>query len=286
MKKVVFSLLCFAIFSLFGSANATIIGDEDGDIVGVTDDNLHVMLSDQTTPPLIVNMSSTSNTTTLTVATSIGDSTITVAAATGLVDGAMITIADPVSGRYYLGHQVGAIAGLVVTVDTPLDYAYPIASAEVSIGSHNLNVSGTIATPKIFSVRAGEQSDVPTTIDVTRIIITCVDTTPISMSGFCGGAALTNGLVLRSVDGTTQNIFNIKTNQDLMNLAYDFTPQLVAGNPPGYDGFVSRLTFAGQNKMGVAIRLGPGEDLEMIIQDDLTGLTSLFVIAEGHVVID
>jgi hypothetical protein len=37
--------------------------------------------------------------------------------------------------------------------------------------------------------------------------------------------------------------------------------------------------------MGVAIRLGPGEDLEVLIQDDISSLVKFHLIAEGHVVV-
>ena len=52
----------------------------------------------------------------------------------------------------------------------------------------------------------------------------------------------------------------------------------------GVDGFTARMTFAGQNKVGVAIRLPIGEDLEFIIQDDLTNIVTYEVVAEGHIV--
>ena len=51
----------------------------------------------------------------------------------------------------------------------------------------------------------------------------------------------------------------------------------------GTYGVKGRLTFGGQNKLGVVIQLGIDEDLEMIVQDDLTGLVDFRVVAEGHV---
>lgn len=289
MKKII-SLLCITCFSLFClSAGAVTLeshtGGESRYMTLEPDGQVPVILSDQTSPPLVVSMSRVTNSTSLTASPSIGDTTIEVAAATGMIAGAYITIADPISGRYWVGHQIGAIATLTITVDTPMDFAFPIG-AEVSAGTHDMSsTAGTLASPVIYSVRAGEVTDVPVTIDITRIILTCTDGDAVAMNLFCGGAALTNGIVLRTTDGTTQNIFNVKTNQDLMNLAYDFEAQYVAGTPGGFDGMVTRLTFAGQNKMGVAIRIGPGEDLEILVQDDLTGITTFEVIAEGHVVI-
>jgi hypothetical protein len=279
MKNLIISLLCCVVFSLSCSvALAEFIGDPEGDIANVgAAGGLDVSVQDQTSPPLIVNMNRTINVTSLTSPTAIGDTTIVVASATGFVDGVHITLTDPVSGRYYTGHQVGAIATLTVTVDTPIDFVY----------THDMTSAiGTLAAPIIYSVRAGEQSDVPTTVDITRLIFTCTDDTAVDFTKFCGGPPLTNGIVLRRVDGYYQNIFNVKTNQDLANIMFDFVVAASSNPVQGVDGFVSRLTFGGQNKMGVVVRIGPGEDLELLVQDDLTGLTSFTIVAEGHVVIE
>jgi hypothetical protein len=46
------------------------------------------------------------------------------------------------------------------------------------------------------------------------------------------------------------------------------------------------MTYAGQNKHGVTLRIGGGEAIECIIQDNLTGLLSFKIIACGHIVTD
>ena len=45
---------------------------------------------------------------------------------------------------------------------------------------------------------------------------------------------------------------------------------------------ILRLTFGGQNKHGVVIRLEPMECIEVLIQDDQTDISSASLIAEGH----
>lgn len=286
MKKVISSLLCFTIFSLFGIANAEMIGDQDGHIANVTPEGqLDVNIGDQTTPPLITHFNRVSRSTTLTSAGAVHGISIVVASTNDFVDGAYITLSDPASGRYWVGHQIGAPSGNTITIDTPLDFAFPTATTHVAVGTHEMaNEVGTLLSPVIYSVRAGEITDVPTTIDITRVIFTCQGPAAVNVSNFCGITALTNGLVLRRVDGTVQNIFNVKTSGDLANIMYDLTIYQASSPVQGVDGFVGRLTFAGQNKMGVAIRIGPGEDLQLMVQDDITGLTSFTAIAEGHVV--
>ena len=67
---------------------------------------------------------------------------------------------------------------------------------------------------------------------------------------------------------------------------YSFCRNQVFDVKQGTDGFISRLTFAGQSKMGAVQRLAINEDLELIVQDNLTGLTKLEIVAEGSQVVD
>ena len=95
---------------------------------------------------------------------------------------------------------------------------------------------------------------------------------------------LTNGVVLRRVDGETNNFWNVKSNRDIGNIAYDLTIRLASNPQQGENGILARYTFAGQDKHGVAVRLNPGDSLQLLIQDDLTGLDAFNIIAEGHYV--
>jgi hypothetical protein len=179
--------------------------------------------------------------------------------------------------------QIGAIAGSTITIDTPLDFAYPSGS-QITNGTINMGVDGS-ATTQVFSLRAADPG-LPLTVDITRVIFTCTTDSAVDMSKFgdiAGG--ITNGLVLRRTDGTYNNIFNAKTNAELSSLMYDFVVYAATNPSIGQDGFVGRLTFAGSNKIGVAIRLGPGEDLELLVQDDLSDLVEFTAMFEGHVVV-
>ena len=92
---------------------------------------------------------------------------------------------------------------------------------------------------------------------------------------------LTRGLVIRKVDGTYQNLVNFKSNIGMKNVMYNFDIQVVANG--AVDGFVGRMTLSA---LGAVIRLGPGEDLQIVVQDDLTSLTEFSIIAEGSGVVD
>ena len=147
-----------------------------------------------------------------------------------------------------------------------------------------MNVNGSV-TPQIFGIRNPSGVDIPLSVDVTRIMFKCLTNTGIDLSKFgdiAGG--ITNGIVIRNIDGNYYNILNAKTNGELKNIMYDFDIQAASGNQQ--DGFTGRLTFAGQNKMGTVIRLREQEDLQIIIQDDLTSLDTFTIIVEGSQVVD
>jgi hypothetical protein len=245
---------------------------------------LDVNIQDQTSPILITELNRITNTTALTNAVAIDDKTVVIDTTTGFVDGTHITIADDVSNRYSIYHQVGAVAGKTISLDRPIDYAFP-AGTQITAGTHEMAVNGSV-TPVIFSVRSG---DTPTGlnvyVDITRIIFKCITATAVDLTTFGDLARLTNGLVLRRVDGTYSNIFNCKDNGELAGIMYDFSVAQATNPVQGVDGFTGRLTFGGQNKIGVVVRIGPGEDLQAIVQDDLSGLTSFSIVAEGHVVV-
>jgi hypothetical protein len=46
------------------------------------------------------------------------------------------------------------------------------------------------------------------------------------------------------------------------------------------------MTFGGEEKMGTVVRVGPGEDLEWVVQDDLSSLLNFQNVAEGALVAD
>ncbi len=248
------------------------------------DGSVAVSIQDQHSPALIVPMNQVTNQTDISALLAIDDLTVDVDVVTGFIDGAFITITNIVENRYYTAKQVGAISGSTVTLDTPLDFAFP-AGSRITNGTVDMAVNGSI-TPQYFSLRAADPG-IPVEIDITRIIFKCLTATAVDAEKFGDLAALINGIVLRVVDdsGPYYNVFNAKTNLDLAGMMYDLTFYEAINPTQGVDGFVGRLTFAGQNKIGVTIRVGTGQDLQMIIQDNLSGLDLFELTVEGHVVV-
>jgi hypothetical protein len=241
-----------------------------------------VNVQDQSTPAIIQKFNRVTNSTTLASPAVKYVKTISVIDATGISAGSHIILFDPVSIRFS-SFTALIVVSTTITLDTPIDFDYP-AGTFVDIAITNMAVNGAI-TPQIFGLRGtGVPPGVELTFDVTRLIFKCFTLTAPDFGEFGDLTKLTNGLVLRKRDGGTYNIFNVKDNGEIAGIMFDFN--FISAIGSGQDGFISRLTFGGQSKLGVVQRLSIGEDLELIIQDDLSGLTLLEITAEGHITQD
>lgn len=240
-----------------------------------------VSVEDQTTAALDLFFAQGSGApTTLTVQSSIDNSSITVNSSTSFTAGDYVLIAE--GNRFYTAELL-TITNNVLTFDTPLDNNFSVGSFVIPT-TRDLNVDGS-TTSQTFAIKGGGIGS-NLSIDVTRLMIHMETAGAVDLNKFGDLTALTNGVVIRRVDGTTRNIFNIKSNGEMRNLCFDWTVDVASNPSQGQNGVGFRYTFAGQDKHGVAVRLDPGDELQVIIQDDLTGLEKFRIIAEGHEVSD
>jgi len=209
--------------------------------------------------------------------TSIDDTTITLNVGHGVSSGDHILLYQ---GNNFFVAEALSVAVDDITIDSPLDFAYDTTAIGIR-GNTNLNVDGSV-TPVIFSVSPKNLTD-GVSWDITRFIAIIEDNSAMDTSTFGGLSALTNGVVFRSKNGITKNIFNVKTNGDFASEAFDVGYDDRA--PSGSFGFRVRRTFSGQDKNGVVIKLQSttNDEFQIIINDDLTGLTHFHVIAQGYV---
>jgi hypothetical protein len=204
---------------------------------------------------------------------------------TVIIDSDVLPVVDNVvclkeGARFYQG-KIVSFTGTdpyTLTMDIPLDYAFTTAGT-VHLAEHDLSVDGS-STPQHYHIKPPPGA----AWHITRLIIHMEDATAMDSGKFGGITALTNGVVFRKKDTTYQNFFNVKTNGEIAERAYDVTYNPKA--PAGVYGFSSRTTFSGPDKRGVVIALdgATSDELEIIVQDNLTGLTHFHVIAQGHVV--
>ncbi len=168
-----------------------------------------------------------------------------------------------------------------VALDTPLDFGFS-TSDFAELRTKELAVNGSI-TPIDFTVSpVGLMAK--TEWDITRVTASILSTGAMGDGLFGDLPALSKGVVIRSDDGVTKNIFNAKTNGEIKEHSFDL---VYADKPPaGQFGLSFRRTFAGQEKNGVVVRVAvdDGDGLKIIIQDDLTSLVSFRAVAQGHVV--
>lgn len=241
-----------------------------------------INIQDQYSPTLILPLVQQLGVTITTSDTALDDYIIAVTSSVGMSVGNHFRIINSLADRYYYG-TILSIDANNITVDTPVDHIY-LSGSEVTWGNTNLAVNGSV-TPVHFHLRTGTPS-IPSAIDITRMIMVC-ETDGVGDLGHFGDLTkLTKGLVFRTENGNRYNIFNVKTNGELANLAYDLNTYAASNPQQGINGFAWRLTFGGQSKIGVVIRVLSDGQLGLIVQDDLTGLVSLKCIVEGHVVIN
>ena len=269
------------LFADFQDGDGNVVSDIPAYLSSVSKVKIDASIQDSTSPEIIANFSNIAVETTLSA--EVGDistfvTDITVTSAVGFVVGQYVSIFSIPSNRFYLG-EVLAINGSVISLDTPLDFNHPIG-AFVTGGNRNMNVNGSV-TPQIFGIRNTEAT-IGAAFDITRLMVygeTNALGTLEKFGDIAGG--LTKGVVLRKVDGDYKNIINWKTNGDMSNTMYDF--KFVAAAAQAQDGFVGRFTLA---KLGSVVRLNPGEDLQCVVQDDLSSLSGFYIQAQGSEVTD
>jgi hypothetical protein len=247
---------------------------------------LKAFIQDQTSPVLTVPLLQGRASVTLAADTAIDSRDITLDPGHGALVGEVIELADPVALKFMQATVLNVVAD-VITLDQPVNRVYTVATGIVQRSSDDMLVDGS-STPQIFSIlplpsQAG---------DMVRIIVLIEGPGDQDSSSFGSDAALTNGCVIRVKEqgGTFKNLFNFKTNGDFIIQGFDnafLQPRVPANNTRA---FIARVTWGGQSKHGVVIRLEglKLEELQIVIQDDLRvgqGLntnTRFMLLAEGH----
>lgn len=254
-----------------GGANV----NEDGSINVVTQSPIETLSQDPTSPSFDLYFSEAlGSPTTLLADINLDDKVITIADTSNFNVGTWIGIFSG-TGRY-MWAEVQVINGNDLTLDRLVDYPFN-AGSNVLPTNRNIAVDGSV-TPRIFSIQAGNTG---LEIDITRLIISMICQDPIQLNLYGDQPALTNGLLLRKVNGDYRNLINTKTNYEIGVHSYDLTIyEQIKQND--VNALLARSTWAGASKRGVVIRLKQGEELQLVVQDDLSGILNFWVLAQGH----
>ena len=243
-----------------------------------------VNIQDQTTRPFSLRMAEVlDDTISLAATVTQGAYTFDLSPGHGVTTGESLLFAECNGMPHLYWGSVLNVSTNTITLDTPAPY--PFIPGEVSIYKYSsaLNVNGS-STPRVFRV----PNVFETSVDITRILFHIRDDAPMDPATFGGLSALTRGLVFRkSVNSSYYiNYWNVKTNGNFAEIAYDTKYDDRNLPPAGLYGFTSRITYAGQEKHGVVIRLAQDDAIEIVVQDDLTGLSYFSAMLEGHFVQD
>ena len=244
---------------------------------------LGVIASDQTTNPFDFRFSKISNTDMTLAATPVLNSyDILLNTGHELIAGDHISIVE-ITGtqpdRFYTGTVI-SMDGNTATLDTPIPFAFTPSLSVLYERDNSLNVDGSDTT-QVYSLT----NPFPDAVDFTRLIVHILSDSAMDDALFGSLPELTRGVVFRikTSDGLYYNYWNVKSNAEWSLLGY--SPDYSEKAPSGFYGFSVRISYAGLDKHGVAIRVQPGETLQILIQDDLTDLTDLTdfrIMAQGH----
>lgn len=173
-----------------------------------------------------------------------------------------------------------AITNIIVNVlvlDRPLDFAYNAGDNVSQAIADMSSAIGTLAAPISYKYRP-HSGRVEHEL---RVILSMTHAAAADDSTFGDQAALTNGVVFRaSVSGQTGTFTNWKKNSDIILDMFDVVYTDKAG--PGLFGTRGRGSFA-EIEVAVVLNQANGDYLEMLVQDDLTGLSDFRVKVQGHI---
>jgi len=218
----------------------------------------------------------TATATTLAADVSSGSTQVTLTSATGFAVGNRIRITGECTEN--ICGQITVLVGDVATLDRPLDNSY-LSGDSVTKMIPSMNVSGTLASPESFKV-------VPPSDEVWHLAEMLIEMThgTAGDNGLFGDlSALTNGVVLRKYDGATSSYFTFaiwKTNSDIVLDMYNIVYAARSGGGGSY-GTNAKASF---KNTGAIVYLNgvAGDYLEILVQDDLTGLDSFRIKVQGH----
>jgi len=256
-------------------------------MIGAGRESYDTYIQDQTTDPIILRFNKITNSTTLAADIALHARQITLSDATGVSVGSYLILFNNTVGKVMPCVVTDITGSPTVLIDRPSDYAFP-AGTNVDVTVVSMAQNGTLAE-QVFGLRGPAQpTAVAVDLDINEIRLFCIATTAVDLELFGNITALTNGLLVRSRNGGYKNIATMKSNAEILGAFGNWTPYTATNPAQGVDGFVAKLTFNGQNNHGVAKRLGPGEDLELVFDEDFTAFAPpnalLEAVAIGHVV--
>lgn len=236
-----------------------------------------VNIQDQHTEPVCLYLHATTAEPVLTSEISIDDVVFAIDDNTDIVDGDAITLHD--GTKFYQSLVVSSTVNSV-TVATPFDKVFTVAGTSIHIGSWNMAVNGSV-TPQTFSIHPPPDVD----FDIYTITISALDELGMDSTTFLGIVdGITNGFLLRAVNGTIKNMGLFINNLGFEEFGYSLIFPPI--NKKSEYGMVARKNIRETNGVSIRLEGGAEDTIKAIVRDDLSSQSLLAVIMNGHVVTD
>jgi hypothetical protein len=236
--------------------------------------SLDVAIQDQYTEIINLYMCNVQGTTALTEDVDLYATSLSVANATGAIVGNCINISE--NGRVFQS-IVTVVDGTTITIASGTDQAFT-TNAVVCFAEWDFAQADGSTTPLIYKICPPAGA----VWDLTKLNFSITDGIEMDDGKFGGITALTNGLIFRVVDGYTKQMGIITNNAGFREYGFDTVYNDRAGGTGvyGYNGFL-RIT-----DNGVVMRLNGdnGDEFQIIVRDNLTALTKLAFVIQGHTV--
>lgn len=226
--------------------------------------------------------------TTFAVEASRGDYIITVDDSTGFTEGEYLLIRCPNSDNVVKCFEnsevrIVAIDGDDITIDTPLSSDYDIGTEVIGIDVNMSETAGSLAEPVLYRLKPYDTGDMFSIWSIYKVTLNITDNQEADDSKFGGISALTNGCVIRVLDGETgelRNIANIKNNRDFRlffsNLSYS---DKAGGGNYGVNGTWNFINSEFRVRLDGRI----GDEIELLVQDDITDLVDFRIRLQGNI---
>ncbi len=256
-----------------------ILVDENGVPIGSLGGALNVHDSDVHTRPLnLPVLRCTANTTVPAAQIVAGDTSFDVSAGDGVnfPVGTTISLTDGTSKETVL-FKVTIQATDTLTLDMPVGLTYSTSTVVKECIANISSVAGTLTSPQIYEVGppAGEEWH------IVRFIVAMTLTSAGADNLFGNITALTNGIVFRISNGNIINFTNWKANSDMAADFYnlDYIPAK-GGASDAMRGRASIKIGSG----AIAKLVGDaGATIQILVQDDITNITSFSIKFQGHI---
>lgn len=216
-----------------------------------------------------------SGSTTLDVAISSGDTIINVVDTTGFSVGDLIRIFNSNLVERSHFHIISIDAGVSLTLNRPIDNDFEIGD-NIQLMEISMNKLGTLSSPISYKI----QPTVNERWQITRLLITMLDSSSMDDGTFGGISSLTNSVIIRlHIDGVNQTLTHWQSNSDLKDDMFDV--EYASKAPAGQFGLSGRWTFL-KAEFVADLDGANGDYLEVLIQDDLTDLDDFEIKGQGR----